>query len=157
MTDYKEVKTNLFTINKGIDIPYCLAHCISSDFAMAGGIALDFVRKWHMRNKLRWQYGNQECEFTLGTVLPIQVEDYEKSTLVYNLVTKRYVYQQPDYANIIEVLRLMREDMLGRGLTKVAMPKIGCGIDGLEWTKVSEIIQQVFNQTGIEVRVCHID
>lgn len=43
--DYKEVKMNLFSINKTADTPYCLAHCISADFAMAGGIAVDFVKR----------------------------------------------------------------------------------------------------------------
>jgi hypothetical protein len=156
--DYKEVKMNLFSINKTADTPYCLAHCISADFAMAGGIAVDFVNRWNMRNRLRAQYGNQVDGFERcrGKVLPVEVKDYGKDIVVYNLLTKKYVYQKPEYANISAVLKLMREDMISRGITRVAMPKIGCGIDCLLWRNVSEIVKYVFSQTDIEVRVCYL-
>ena len=31
---------------------------------------------------------------------------------------------------------------------------IGCGLDRLEWEKVSAIIQEVFSDTGMEILVC---
>ena len=34
------------------------------------------------------------------------------------------------------------------------MPKIGCGIDGLDWTAVKMIIKQVFKNTDIDILVC---
>ena len=37
---------------------------------------------------------------------------------------------------------------------KIAMPVIGCGLDRLEWSKVSEIIKEVFECTDIEILVC---
>lgn len=156
--DYKEVKMNLFSINKTADTPYCLAHCISADFAMAGGIAVDFVNRWNMRNKLKEQYGSQVDGFERcrGKALPVEVKDYGKDIVVYNLLTKKHVYQKPGYANISAVLKLMREDMISRGITRVAMPKIGCGIDCLLWRNVSEIVKYVFSQTDIEVRVCYL-
>lgn len=156
--DYKEVKLNLFSINMTAENPYCLAHCISADFAMAGGIAVDFVNRWNMRNKLKEQYGSQVDGFERcrGKVLPVEVKDYGKDIVVYNLLTKKYVYQKPGYANISAVLKLMREDMISRGITRVAMPKIGCGIDCLLWRNVSEIVKYVFSQTDIEVRVCYL-
>ena len=34
--------------------------------------------------------------------------------------------------------------MINEKVTKLAMPKIGCGLDKLEWTKVLNIIIEVF-------------
>jgi O-acetyl-ADP-ribose deacetylase (regulator of RNase III) len=40
------------------------------------------------------------------------------------------------------------------GITKIAMPIIGCGLDRLQWDRVSEIIKEVFKNTDIEILVC---
>jgi O-acetyl-ADP-ribose deacetylase (regulator of RNase III) len=40
------------------------------------------------------------------------------------------------------------------GINKVAMPIIGCGLDRLQWNKVSEIIKDIFKDTDIEILVC---
>ena len=39
---------------------------------------------------------------------------------------------------------------------KIAMPVIGCGLDRLDWSKVSDIIKDVFSDTDIEILVCKI-
>ena len=49
---------------------------------------------------------------------------------------------------ILEELRIPSE------CKKIAIPVIGCGLDGLEWCKVSEIIKEVFKGTDIEILVC---
>lgn len=39
-------------------------------------------------------------------------------------------------------------------IRKIAMPIIGCGLDGLEWDKVSKIVKYVFQKEDIEILVC---
>ena len=39
-------------------------------------------------------------------------------------------------------------------INKIAMPIIGCGLDRLEWNKVSQIIQDLFCDIDIEILVC---
>lgn len=41
-------------------------------------------------------------------------------------------------------------------ITKVAMPRICCGNDGLDWKQVKRIMQQIFAQSEypIEILVC---
>lgn len=41
-------------------------------------------------------------------------------------------------------------------ITKVAMPRICCGNDGLDWKQVKRIMQQIFSQSEypIEILVC---
>ena len=38
----------------------------------------------------------------------------------------------------------------------IAMPKIGCGLDKLEWSKVKAIIEEVFAGTDIEILICYL-
>ena len=39
---------------------------------------------------------------------------------------------------------------------KIAMPIIGCGLDRLEWDKVSRTIKDVFQEEDIEILVCRL-
>ncbi len=48
-------------------------------------------------------------------------------------------------------------DMIEFNKTKyLAMPKIGCGLDKLQWSKVREIICDVFKDVDIEILVCYL-
>ncbi|WP_374017833.1 hypothetical protein ABU162_27665 [Paenibacillus thiaminolyticus] len=48
----------------------------------------------------------------------------------------------------------MRVVCLEEGITALAMPQIGYGLDKLQWGKVREIIKEVFADTDIEIVVC---
>lgn len=48
----------------------------------------------------------------------------------------------------------MREICQDNDIKKVAMPVIGCGLDRLNWNKVSEIIKKMFGDVDIEILVC---
>ena len=48
----------------------------------------------------------------------------------------------------------MKKQCLELGITKIAMPLIGCGLDKLKWEKVRKIIIDTFNDTDIEILVC---
>lgn len=39
---------------------------------------------------------------------------------------------------------------------KLAMPKIGCGLDRLNWDDVSYLIQDIFKDIDIEIRVYYL-
>lgn len=42
---------------------------------------------------------------------------------------------------------------MANNVTKLAIPKIGCGIDKLEWIKVKEILYDVFDGDVVEIVV----
>lgn len=161
---YREETRDLFTVNEEAVKPYCLAHCISADFAMAGGIALGFNERFNMKNRLIKQYADKTRNFKtrdfkrMGpVVIPkkcfTEKEPYEPF-LVYNLVTKCYVWDRPTYDALRTTLVDMKNHMQDSGLTRLAIPRIGCGIDGLDWDIVKVMIQEVFQNTPIEVLVC---
>ena len=49
---YREEAGDLFAVPED----YCLAHCISADFAMGKGIVLEFNRRFDMKRLLRQRY-----------------------------------------------------------------------------------------------------
>ena len=121
-----------------------LAHCISADFNLGGGIARQFCEHYNMKERLMNGYGTDFSE--VGICL--QIDN------VHNLVTKRYVKDKPTYADLKKALEDMKVEMELDGQKKVAMPRIGCGLDGLDWGIVKAIIKDVFEDTDIEILIC---
>lgn len=135
-------KRDLFTMPQG----YYLAHCISADFALGAGIAKVFDSVYNMRFKLFRNYDNYE--YTSGDALLVDN--------VFNLVTKRKCWHKPTYDSVREALEMMKEQLDFSGATKLAMPKIASGLDRLEWSKVYEIICEVFEDTDVEIVICEL-
>ena len=136
----KEEVRDLFTVPQG----FYLVHCISGDFALGAGIAKQFVKVYNMKEKLesRWDFIDK---------------DENKAIIidnVFNLITKRKYYQKPTYDSLREALEDMKEQANNLLITKLAMPKIGCGLDRLEWSRVKEILEEIFEDTDIEILVC---
>ena len=157
---YNEVVKDLFSVNlESSDNPYCLAHCISADFAMAGGIVLGFNEHFNMKMRLitkykdRTEYFKKHGPFILPEKCFTEIIPHN-AFFVYNLVTKRYVWDRPTYKDLEHTLIDMRNHMEDLGLIRLAIPTLGCGIDGLDWGTVKDMIQKVFEDTFIEILVC---
>jgi hypothetical protein len=133
---------DLFTVPQG----YYLAHCISADFALGAGIAKVFDEVYNMRFKLFREFDTFKYEG--GDALLVDN--------VFNLVTKPKCYHKPTYDSLREALVEMREQMEMLDVTKLAMPKIGCGLDRLDWARVYDIICEVFEDTDVEILICEI-
>jgi hypothetical protein len=136
------VNKDLFTMPQG----YYLAHCISADFALGAGIAKTFDYVYNMRFKLFRNY--PDYEYRRGDALLVDN--------VFNLVTKKKCWHKPTYESLREALEMMREVMELDDVTKLAMPRIGCGLDRLSWEQVYDIICEVFEDTDIEIVICEI-
>lgn len=135
-------KRDLFTMPQG----YYLAHCISADFALGAGIAKAFDNVYNMKFKLYKNYDNYE--YHGGDSLPIDN--------VFNLVTKNKCWHKPTYESLREALEMMREQMEFLDVDKLSIPKIGCGLDRLNWDHVYDIICEVFEDMDVEIVVCEL-
>jgi hypothetical protein len=133
-----------------------LAHCISRDFALGAGIAVEFDRRYDMRHKLRVYMADiawlSDREYALPKCIRI---DH-----VFNLITKEKCWQKPTYNSLEQSMRMMGRQigyLIEQGETvKLVMPRIGCGIDGLTWSKVSVIIDRVLAPLNIEIQVRYL-
>ncbi len=143
MATIKLVEKDLFTMPQG----YCLAHCISADFAMGAGIAVEFNNRYCMKNRLKEIFG--EDGGFVGEAIKIDN--------VYNLITKERYFQKPTYTNLKEALKDMASKIEDDGVTKLAMPKIGAGLDRLDWEIVLSIIKSTFCENdNLEIVICFL-
>lgn len=155
---------------------YVTAHCISNDCAMGAGVVLAFRRIFPGLKTACMNYMEIAKNDTSrlsengpistfvnerGLYVPYRHKD-EEVGVVYNMFTKeRYWYKAgkgityEDYIeNLKESLQFVRSSMIQNHETKLAMPKIGCGLDRCKWEDVKAIIFDVFESTDIEVVIC---
>ncbi|CAJ0930336.1 unnamed protein product, partial [Mesorhabditis belari] len=142
---------------------FSIAHCISRDCAMGKGIAVEFKKRFGGVAELKKQAATAKktiknvynkdfshLEPTGGTLFTLERAD---RSICY-LITKEYYYQKPTYSSLRESLEDMRDFLVSKSIPGVLMPKIGCGLDRLDWDKVVRIIEETFQSTPIEVIVC---
>ncbi|KAI7794023.1 ADP-ribose glycohydrolase OARD1 [Triplophysa rosa] len=137
------LRGDLFTCS----VTDALAHCISADCRMGRGIAVLFKRKFRGVEEILAQRKR-----------PGQCAVLKRSgRFVYYLITKQKYNQKPTYDTLKNSLVSMREHCLANGVNKISMPRIGCGLDKLEWENVSSIITEVFQNTDVCITVYSID
>lgn len=144
---FREEQGDLFTDD--ILREYALCHCISSDFALGAGIAETFSAMGVKRRLCAefprlWQ-GRGYCLF-------VEVN----GIIAANLVTKERYFHKPTLDTLRQSLTDLRRQAAERNLKRLAMPKIGCGLDKLKWEDVRAVIKEIFNETDIEILVRYI-
>lgn len=150
----KEVKKDLFTMPND----YALVHCISADFALGAGIAKEFDKRFNCRKRL-FDLGDGDNDVgywdneTHGYCITIGICE---NPIILNLVTKRNYWNKPTLITIKNALIKMKKDCEILDIKKLAMPRIGCGLDKQNWSDVKTLIEKVFADTDIEIVVCDL-
>lgn len=172
----KEIDGDLFSV----DNSFSMAHCVAADLKMGKGIAIKFRQDTQkdkhgfFLTKLLIPFSNK-----FGRIHVLQQQNVkpggvtvltDNSRFIYNLVTKQSSWGKPTYQTLHSSLSAMREHMvsletsseerlkylfcvlqLKNNVTKVAMPRIGCGLDGLSWAKVKDLIEEVFDSDVVTI------
>ncbi|XP_068078918.1 uncharacterized protein [Danio rerio] len=117
-----------------------IAHCISADYALGAGVA----------KQIRDKYGVEELNTSVA-----QPGDCIKTThgprQIYHLVTKWWCRDLPTYEHLeTSLIKLCYQCKKDKNKI-LAIPKLGCGLDKLDYTKVKEIIEKVFKEGHIQV------
>ncbi|MGN1402948.1 MAG: macro domain-containing protein [Ruminococcus sp.] len=144
---YREEKLDLFLLTDS----HWLAHCISADFALGAGIAKEFAKRFDEKRFLSENRDSFPAWNETGFCIP------DEQNHVLNLVTKKGWRNKPTLLSLEQALQSMAAFAAQNAVTKIAMPKIGCGLDRLHWEDVSPLIQQVFAGTEMEIIVCYLD
>lgn len=128
-----------------------LAHGVNTTGTMAGGIAAQFAQRWP------GILGGYQFQCYTGALEPGEIQVYEapNGPLVYNLATQRFPGADARLHWITSALANMRAHMQVRGLDRVAMPRIGCGIGGLNWQDVEPLIALASEGITVEVWTLH--
>ena len=92
----------------------------------------------------------RSCGARVGEVYTLR----RGSRCVYYMVTKpRSSGTYPTLTTMRAALESLRTRVRADGVTQLAMPRIGCGLDGLVWEEVRGIIRDVFANTSVTISV----
>lgn len=137
-----EKKMDLFKVED----KYYLAHCISSDCEMGAGIAVEFQKRFELKEILLKNYTDEQRKHPTCIL--------EKN--IFNLITKKKYWDKPNYRSLKEALTEMKNIIILKNIKFIAMPKIGCGLDKLQWKIVKEMIKTIFSDIGVTILVCYL-
>lgn len=139
----KEVEGDLFQAPDD----YSLAHCVGQDFRMGSGIAVEFRKRFkHVADLL-----SQRVH--VGKVAYLE----DSGRYIFYLVTKPVSTGKPTYDTFGSAVDDLKQKCQEFGVKKLAMPKIGCGLDRLNWHEVKQYLEKTFQGTEIEIMVYYIN
>ncbi|XP_049840598.1 uncharacterized protein LOC126285328 isoform X3 [Schistocerca gregaria] len=122
---------------------YSLAHCVAEDMRMGSGIAVTFKKMFRRVDELLDQHKRQ------GQVAVLELD----GRFIYYLVTKPESTGKPTMETLERSLVAMRQHVIENNVGKIAMPRIGCGLDRLEWRLVKQLLESIFSGTGAQITV----
>ncbi|WP_264536544.1 macro domain-containing protein [Flavobacterium sp. N1736] len=114
------------------------AHGCNCAGAMGKGIALQFKQKYP---KMYLEYNKlcKEGQFSLGDLLTYKHEN----EVIFNLGTQKTWRTNADISAIESSLNKMLLYASKNNIFKIALPKIGAGLGGLNWSDVKSTIEKV--------------
>ena len=65
---------------------------------------------------------------------------------IYLSVTKKRFFQKPTYDSLRQSLEAMTSHANKHKVTRIRMPKAGCGLDRLGWHKVERLVKEICAQ-----------
>ncbi len=122
---------------------FAVAHCISGDFTLGAGLAKKINEQFDMSNKLKNKYQIQN-----GDRVALYMDGF------FNLVTKDCYKDKATYDGLREALKDLKINLYYFGISQLAIPRLGCGKDKLDWNVVEEIIKECFFDMKIDIFVC---
>lgn len=158
MKSYVERQCDLFEEYCDRDDVY-FAHCISADCVMNTGIAVQFTDWFQKKYRLSLRSFCSGGGTNEGTCI-------DTGTL-FNLVIKKHYEDKPTYSSLERSLKCMAKIYMQNYVTNsmdgteakqttIVMPRIGCGLDQLDWTRVRDIIFKVFKYIPVNIIVCYL-
>lgn len=138
-TNIREVSGNLFDSETIVS----LVHCVSADFKMTRGIALT----------MRKNFGNiKQLQKLNKQVTDIATSEKENSTILF-LITKKYYLQKSLYQNLFKIQLNLKKLSEERNITRLAYPRLGCGLNGLKRGIVLTMLNAIFQNSKIKLTV----
>ena len=125
--------------------PDSLVLCVSADMGVATAPLKSFVKKYSHLPPLA------ESVNRGGGFLVYQ--DVEKGRYVYILITKHCKGEVAKYDVLKESVLRVKEHASSHGISKLAMPRIGCVDDELEWVNVAICLEVVFQDSYFTISV----
>eukprot|EP01125_Pyxidicula_operculata_P013948 TRINITY_DN4628_c0_g3_i1.p1 TRINITY_DN4628_c0_g3~~TRINITY_DN4628_c0_g3_i1.p1 ORF type:complete len:141 (-),score=31.69 TRINITY_DN4628_c0_g3_i1:64-486(-) len=76
---------------------------------------------------------------------------------IYYLITKENYWDKPTYTDLKNSIEAMCQHCTDHKVSELAIPRIGCGLDGLLWNQVKSILKEVFWNLNIHISVYRLE
>ena len=136
--------------NSILEQPNSIGHCISTDAQMSKGFAqFHSERIPRLRRVCRRANNLKDQVFSFC--------DSSSRRYIYNLVTEEKYSDKADLPTLATTLENMQAHATMHGVSTIAMPKIGCGLDQMNWQDLFKILGNVFASSDIQIVVYSLD
>lgn len=134
---------------------------------MSKGIAVEFKKRFSSVSALKAQNAQigqvaflQLSASQQATIAksfdPSAVESSFENRFVYYMITKQRYFHKPTMESFKTALIALRDLAVAHKVSTLSMPRIGCGLDKLEWPAVKKLLLEEFKGTGIVINVYSI-
>lgn len=90
----------------------------------------------------------------LGILDYVPNEERHYLRFIYYLITKQFSYLKPTYATLWASLSKMRYHIINNNIQYLAIPRIACNLDKLDWFIVKHMINFLFRNVSIKIVIC---
>lgn len=112
---------------------------------MGKGIAVEFRRRFGRIQELQAQTPLVGKTVVLSVLPPTRA--------VFYLITKQHYWDLPSYKTLKDALVSLKAKCKKQDIQELAMPRIGCGLDKLQWSQVESLLVEVFSDTNMTIHV----
>lgn len=132
----KLIKGNLLTAP--VD---ALVNTVNTYGVMGKGIALQF-RERFPQNYLAYKKACETGQIQVGKMFVFKEQTLQGEKVIINFPTKKHWRHKSQYSYIEEGLQDLVKVLKEEKIQSVALPPLGCGNGGLEWSKVKQMIEK---------------
>ena len=126
--------------------PHSIGHCISADAKMGKEFA-ELLSQ-------RFPGLRDTCRRTkLLTRQTFPFWDRVGNRYIYNLVTKTKFSEKPTLPTLSLSLEEIKSHARLFGISTIAIPKIGCGLDQMNWQEVIKLLRDIFIYSNFRIAV----
>lgn len=120
-----------------------LVNTVNCDGFMGRGIALQF-KNAYPANFRAYATACKRNEVQPGRMLVFETGSYVNPRFIVNFPTKRHWRGKSRLVDIESGLAALTADVERLGIRSIAIPPLGCGLGGLDWTDVRPRIERAF-------------
>jgi O-acetyl-ADP-ribose deacetylase (regulator of RNase III)/uncharacterized protein YwgA len=128
-----------------------LVNTVNTVGVMGKGIALQFKRAFP-DNFRQYEQACRENQVELGRMFTVSTDTLLNPRYIVNFPTKRHWKGKSRLEDIERGLQSLIEEIRSLGIQSIAIPPLGCGNGGLQWSQVKPLIEEAFAQVP-DVRV----
>jgi O-acetyl-ADP-ribose deacetylase (regulator of RNase III) len=131
----KYIKGNLMTADT-----QALVNTVNTVGVMGKGIALQFKERFPMNFKI-YADACKKGKVKIGKMLVVKEHTLSGETIIINFPTKTEWFKKSQYSYIEEGLKDLVRVIAEYKIQSIAIPPLGCGNGGLDWSKVKRMIE----------------